>query len=153
MLATAWQVYSYLFRDEHLADPGLAGVTPRMLRMLRECGTIMSLNRVELTGHISVAGPAWMFPATSCVVFDLDEAAAGLLDELYHGTFFNEPRRIESVKAHAALGGRLVHGCQSVPNQSGGCVVPYGTDIAAFTAELAKFKNEWIGQILARRGY
>jgi hypothetical protein len=44
--------------------------------------------------------------------------------EVYHSTWFNESRRIESVKAHAALGGRLVHGCQSVPNQSGGACVP-----------------------------
>jgi len=28
------------------------------------------------------------------------------------------------IKAHAALGGRLVHGYQSTPNQSGGAVVP-----------------------------
>ncbi|MEV8153393.1 hypothetical protein AB0R11_12375, partial [Streptomyces fradiae] len=39
--------------------------------------------------------------------------AAGPLSEA-HGGWFNEPRRIESIKAHAALGGRLLHGCQSV---------------------------------------
>lgn len=56
----------------------------------------------------------------------LDDATGAMLDEVYHSTWFNEYRRVESIKAHAALGGRLVHGCQSVPNQSGGACVPYG---------------------------
>lgn len=43
-----------------------------------------------------------------------------MLDEVCYSVWFNESRRIESVKAHTALGGQLVHGCQSVPNQSGG---------------------------------
>lgn len=148
VLATGWHVYRYLFRDEYLTDPGLADVTAEQLRMLRECGTIMALNRVELDGRISVVGPAWMFPATCRVVFGLTAGEAEQLDELYHGTFFNEPRRIESVKAHAALGGRLVHGCQSAPDQSGGCVAPYGVDLARFASELAQLKTSWITAIL-----
>jgi hypothetical protein len=116
VLKIAGEVYAHVFRDEHLSDPGLSDVTVGMLRMLRETGTLMALNRVEPNGSISNVGPAWFFPAVSRVVFDLDERQAAQLDDLYHGTFFNEPRRLESVKAHAALGGRLVHGCQSSPD-------------------------------------
>ncbi|MGH3501969.1 MAG: hypothetical protein ACRDQA_13955 [Nocardioidaceae bacterium] len=151
VLRTAFDVYGYIFRDEHLMDPSLDGVAPEHLRMLRQMGVLMALNRVELDGAISNVGPAWMFPATCRVVFNLSESEAGFVDELYHGTFFNESRRVESVKAHAALGGRLVHGCQSVPDQSGGCVVPYGCDIARFRAELNAFKREWTDAVLACR--
>ena len=149
VLKTAQRMYSYIFRQEHLEDPDLGWVTPRHLRILQEMGTIMALNRVELTGHISNVGPAWFFPLCSEKVFELDKEEAGLVDELYHGTFFNESRRVESVKAHAALGGRLVHGCHSVPNQSGGCVVNYGTDIEEFRLELQSFKSEWMDTIRA----
>lgn len=90
-----------------------------------------------------------MIAATAAAVYGLDEPTAETLDELYHGTWFNESRRIESVLAHAALGGRLVHGCQPSPNQSGGCVVPYGTDIAGFRAELGTFRAEWLDRVRA----
>jgi hypothetical protein len=142
-------VYAHIFRQEQLDDPDLGHVTPRHLRMLRESATLMALNRVELDGRISNVGPAWFFPATSQVVHELDTEQSELLDDLYHGTFFNEHRRVESVKAHAALGGRLVHGCQSKPNMSGGSVVGYGTDLTRFRAELGTFKGEWIHRILA----
>ena len=72
------------------------------------------------------------------------------VDELYHGGFFNETRRVESIKAHAALGGRLVHGCQSSPNMSGGVVAPYGLDVAQFTTELNAFKDDWRAAIHAK---
>lgn len=74
-----------------------------------------------------------------------------MLDEVYHGGWFNEHRRIESIKAHAALGGRLVHGCQSVPDQSGGVVAPYGASMANFRDDLAAFKAGWIEQVYAHR--
>jgi hypothetical protein len=80
-------------------------------------------------------------------VFDLDDEKGGMLDEVYHGTWFNESRRIESIKAHAALGGRLVHGCQSVPNQSGGAVVPYGASIERFRKDLEAFRGEWLAAV------
>lgn len=151
VLSVAWQVYAYLFRDEHLVDPGLAHVRPEHLRMLREMGTVMALNRVELTGKISAVGPAWFFPVAAQVVYGLSDADSEVLDELYHGGFFNENRRVESIKAHAALGGRLVHGCQSVPDQSGGCVVAYGTDIERFRTELNGFKHEWMDIVRTQR--
>lgn len=151
VLTAAWHVYTYLFRDEHLDDPELAHITPQHLRMLREMATMMALNRVELSGTITTVGPAWFFPVTAQVVYGLTQTEAETLDELYHGGFFNEYRRIESIKAHAALGGRLVHGCQSEPNMSGGCVVPYGTDIAHFRTELDGFKHQWMDRIRARR--
>lgn len=68
----------------------------------------------------------------------------------YHGGFFTETRRIESIKAHAALGGRLVHGCQSSPNMSGGVVAPYGVDVDRFTTELNAFKGAWRAAIHAK---
>ncbi|MGI5468365.1 hypothetical protein [Streptomyces sp. CA-132043] len=151
VLATAYEVYAYLFREEHLAGLGLPQITAAHLRMLREAATLMALNKVELDGRISNVGPCWFFPAATSVVFDLDEAMGGLLDEVYHGGWFNEHRRIESIKAHAALGGRLVHGCQSVPDQSGGIVAPYGASMATFREDLAAFKTGWIARVYAHR--
>lgn len=151
VLATAYAVYAYLFRDEHLAGLGLPQITADHLRMLREAATLMALNKVELDGHISNVGPCWFFPAATSVVFDLDDEMGGMLDEVYHGGWFNEHRRIESIKAHAALGGRLVHGCQSVPDQSGGVVAPYGASMANFRDDLAAFKTGWIEQVYAHR--
>ncbi|MQS11199.1 hypothetical protein F7Q99_02575 [Streptomyces kaniharaensis] len=147
VLAIAHQVYSYLFRDEHLASLGLPRVTAEHLRMLREAATFMALNKVELDGHISNVGPCWFFPSATGVVFDLSEEDGQMLDEVYHGGWFNEHRRIEGIKAHTALGGRLVHGCQSVPDQSGGVVAPYGAFMARFREELAGMKQEWIEQV------
>lgn len=149
VLATAHQVYSWLFRTEQLGDPGVAAITTREhLVMLREAATLMSVNRVELDGHISNVGPCWFFPAAIRVVYGLTEEQGEHVDDLYHGTFFNEYRRRESVLAHAALGGRLVHGCQSAPDMTGGCVVPYGAGMETFRRELAAFKRAWIDRIL-----
>ncbi|MGW8329826.1 hypothetical protein ACWGLE_18205 [Streptomyces sp. NPDC055897] len=147
VLSTAYEAYAYLFRDEHLASLALLQITAGHLRMLREAATLMALNKVELDGHISNAGPCWFFPAATSVVFDLDDGTGGMLDEVYHGGWFNEHRRIESIKAHAALGGRLVHGCQSVPDQSGGVVAPYGASMAKFRDDLAAFRAAWIEQV------
>lgn len=149
VLLTAAQVYGHMFREEHLHDPGLDFVPPGTLTMLRECGILMSLNRVERSGHISNVSPAWMLCAAARVVWDLDDATARVLDELYHGTWFNEPRRRESILAHAALGGRLVHGCQGAPNMSGGCVAPYGVDVETMRRELAQMRHPWIDATLA----
>ncbi|MFF1479586.1 hypothetical protein ACFVYD_18835 [Streptomyces sp. NPDC058301] len=151
VLATAYEVYAYLFRDEHLTGLGLPRITADHLRMLREAATLMALNKVELDGHISNVGPCWFFPAATSVVFDLGDEMGGMLDEVYHGGWFNEHRRLESIKAHAALGGRLVHGCQSVPDQTGGVVAPYGASMADFRDGLAQFKAGWIEQVYARR--
>ncbi|GCD33379.1 hypothetical protein OEIGOIKO_01098 [Streptomyces chrestomyceticus JCM 4735] len=151
VLATAYEVYAYLFRDEHLDGLGLPKITAEHLGMLRQAATLMALNKVELDGHISNVGPCWFFPAATSVVFDLDDEMGGTLDEVYHGGWFNEHRRIESIKAHAALGGRLVHGCQSVPDQSGGVIAPYGASMAAFRDDLAAFKAGWIEQVYAHR--
>ncbi|MET7737967.1 hypothetical protein ABZT02_42765 [Streptomyces sp. NPDC005402] len=151
VLSTAYEVYAYLFRDEHLDTLGLPQITAEHLRMLREAATLMALNKVELDGHISNVGPCWFFPAATSVVFDLDDEMGGTLDEVYHGGWFNEHRRIESIKAHAALGGRLVHGCQSVPDQSGGVIAPYGASMTVFRDDLAAFKSGWIEQVYAHR--
>ncbi|MEO3852633.1 hypothetical protein ABGB09_34290 [Streptomyces sp. B8F3] len=151
VLRTAYEVYAYLFREEHLAGLGLPQITADHLRMLREAATLMALNKVELDGRISNVGPCWFFPAATSVVFDLDDEMGGILDEVYHGGWFNEHRRIESIKAHAALGGRLVHGCQSVPDQSGGVVAPYGASMNTFCDDLAEFKAGWIEQVYAHR--
>jgi len=140
VLMTAWKVYAYLFRDELLPVEGLERIGPDELEMLRQAATLMSVNKIEMSGHIANIGPAWFFGAVVPVVFDVDDETAQALDEAYHGAWFDERRRIESVKAHAALGGRLVHGCQSVPNQSGGAVAPYGADVEVFRRELAAMR-------------
>ncbi|MEU9888269.1 hypothetical protein [Sphaerisporangium sp. NPDC051011] len=151
VLRIGWEVYRYVFREEHLTDLGLPGIGPEQLRMLRQAGTFMALNKVELTGEISVIGPAWFFNSTTRAVFDLTDTQGDLLDEVYHGGWFNETRRLELVRAHTALGGRLVHGCQSVPDQTGGAVVPYGAPLERFRAELAAMKHEWIAAVEACR--
>ncbi|MFG2386379.1 hypothetical protein [Streptomyces avermitilis] len=151
VLTTAYEVYAYLFRDEHLAGLDLPQITADHPRMLCEAATLMALNKVELDGRISNVGPCWFFPAATSVVFDLDDETGGMLDEVYHGGWFNEHRRIESIKAHAALGGRLVHGCQSVPDQSGGVVAPYVASMGAFREDLAAFKAGWLEQVYAHR--
>jgi hypothetical protein len=151
VLSTAWHVYSYLFREELLPVAGLEQIGPQDLRMLREAAVFMALNKVEQDGSISNVGPCWFFPAATGVVFDLDDEAGQALDEVYHSTWFNESRRVESVLAHAALGGRLVHGCQSTPNQSGGALVPYGGSIERFRADLASFRDGWLAEVQALR--
>jgi hypothetical protein len=147
VLATAWHVYAHLFRDELLPVAGLEAIGPDELRMLREAATLMALNKVETDGHISNISPTWFFGVAVPLVFGLSDEAGQAIDEAYHGTWFNETRRIESVKAHAALGGRLVHGCQSAGNLSGGVVAPYGTDIARFRDELGAMRADWISAI------
>lgn len=151
VLNTAWHAYSYIFRVEHLSDPAIKrmGITPRHLRILTEMGTVMALNRIELDGAISNVGPAWLFGEAAQIVYGLETSEAELIDELYHGGWFNEPRRAEQVKAHAALGGRLVHGCQSNANMAGGCVAPYGVDIDAFRRDLGEFRDEWVERVRA----
>ncbi|MEU7226113.1 hypothetical protein [Streptomyces chrestomyceticus] len=148
VLATGYQVAAYLFRDEYVSVGGLE-ITGWELKALREATTIMALNRVELDGHLSNVGPCWFFPVATSVVFGFDEAEGRRVDELYHGGWFNEARRRESVLAHAALGGRLVHGCQASADMAGGCVLAYGTDLASFRAELDSVRHDWMDQVAA----
>jgi hypothetical protein len=147
VLDTAWHVYAHLFRDELLPVAGLEAIGPDELKMLREAATLMALNKVETDGHISNIAPTWFFGTAIPIVFDLSDETGQLIDEVYHGTWFNEPRRIESVKAHSALGGRLVHGCQSQVNLSGGVVAAYGTDISAFRDELGTMRADWLSAV------
>src|SRR5262249_7963107 len=42
VLATAWHVYAYLFRDDLLSVAGLEAIGPAELRMLREAATLMA---------------------------------------------------------------------------------------------------------------
>ena len=107
----------------------------------------MALDQVARDGTIRNVGPAWFFPVAAQVVFDLTEDETLQVDELYHGGFFHEGRRINSIKAHTALGGRLVHGCSGSPDMAGGSVAPYGVDVARFHAELTRFRDEWIAAV------
>jgi hypothetical protein len=119
--------------------------------MNRPCACWTASTGHLLTEPTSPSAARWFFGAAVPVVFDLSDHAGQLIDEVYHGTWFNESRRIESVKAHAALGGRLVHGCQSGANLSGGAVAPYGASIEAFRAELGTMREEWITAVRACR--
>ena len=132
VLATAWHVYAHLFRDDLLPVAGPGGHRPGRTEDAPRGRHPHGAQQGRTDGHITNISPTWFFGAAIPVVFDLDEQVGQIIDQAYHGTWFNEPRRIESVKAHAALGGRLVHGCQSDPNLSGGVVAPYGTDISVF---------------------
>ncbi|MEU8954999.1 hypothetical protein AB0C93_11910 [Streptomyces sp. NPDC048518] len=148
VLEVGYEVAAYLFRDEYVGVGGL-DVTERELKALREATTIMALNRVEVDGHLSNVGPCWFFPVATSVVFGFDEDEGERVDELYHGGWFNETRRRESVLAHAALGGRLVHGCQASADMAGGCVLAYGTDLVGFRAELASLRHDWMDRVTA----
>jgi hypothetical protein len=53
VVATAWHVYAYLFREDLLPVAGLEAIGPDQLRMLLEAATLMALNKVETDGHIS----------------------------------------------------------------------------------------------------
>ncbi len=44
-----------------------------------------------------------------------------------------------------------MHGCQSVPDQTGGAVVPYGAPLQKFREELARMKSTWIATVEACR--
>nr|MDT0664809.1 hypothetical protein [Micromonospora sp. DSM 115978] len=83
VLKTADRVYGYLFDESRLGNAAPDGVTANDLRILRESATIAALNRVHLTGDIEDIGPAWFFAATAQTVYDLDEAAAERIDDLY----------------------------------------------------------------------
>jgi hypothetical protein len=92
VMRIAWQVYSFLFRADHLPALGLEGITEAHLRMLAEVSVFTTLNKVEQEGRITNVGPCWFFADAARVVFDLDETTVGLLDEVYHGGWFNETR-------------------------------------------------------------
>lgn len=152
VVLTASHVYRHVFHDKWAtADPDLVatGLSKYHLKMLREMATVMSLNRVDEFGHPCNVGPAWFFPVLCQKVFGLDQTEAEFVDDLYHGSFYNEERRVQSVKAHAALGGRLVHGCHSSPCMAGGAILPYGASVDAFMRELEGFKGEWMDAIRA----
>ncbi|MFI8932452.1 hypothetical protein ACIG3E_32910 [Streptomyces sp. NPDC053474] len=148
VLEIAYRVAAYLYRDAHLHVQGL-DVTERQLTALREATTLMALNRVELNGHLANVGPCWFFPVATSVVFGFTEEEGQVLDELYHGGWFHEGRRREAVLAHAALGGRLVHGCQAAADMAGGCVLAYGTDLSAFRTELDSLRHDWMDRVAA----
>jgi hypothetical protein len=119
----------------------LSEVSAADLRVLRESSILCALNKVDLAGHITITGPAWYFAQCARVVFDLDRASEMRVDELFHGGFFNGSRLVDQVRAHTALGGKLVHGCQGTGNGSGGCVVAYGTDVQAMQSELVALRK------------
>ncbi|MFF2519025.1 hypothetical protein [Streptomyces sp. NPDC058086] len=87
VLATAYDVYAYLFRDEHLASLGLSQITAEHLRMLREAATLMALNKVELDGHISNVGPCWFFPAATSVGAAIRAADDGAVVSIQPGSY------------------------------------------------------------------
>ncbi|MCC3766001.1 hypothetical protein [Streptomyces sp. UNOC14_S4] len=148
VLKTGYQVAAHIFRDDYVGV-GKLDVTEHEVKALREAATIMALNKVELTGRIANVGPCWFFPIATSVVFGFDEDKGKQVDELYHGGWFNEDRRRESVLAHAALGGRLVHGCQASAEMLGGTVLEYGTNLARFTSELGAMGDEWQDRVKA----
>lgn len=149
ILENAEKAYSFLFDPNRIDVSGLPYVTNDHLKILKEASTLMALNRVDQDGRARNVGPAWFLPACSQKVYDLSQKESEFIDELYHGTFFTEARRVDSVKAHTALGGRLVHGCQGNVNQSGGCIVEYGTSVEKFHADLKSFRDDWMQAIHA----
>lgn len=147
ILENAELAYSFLFNPSRVDLSGLPNVKDYHLNIIKEASILMALNRVDQDGRARNVGSAWFLPTCTQKVFNLSDKEAEFVDELYHGTFFTEARRVDSVKAHTALGGRLVHGCQGAPNLSGGCVVEYGTSINNFHADLKSFRDQWVNVI------
>ena len=142
VLRNADLVYSYLFDQARLsAFDDLSDVSANDLRVLRESSILCALNKVGLDGRITVIGPAWYFAQCARKVFGLDRVAEMRVDELFHGGFFNGARLSDQIKAHIALGGKLVHGCQGTGNGSGGCVVEYGTNVQRMQSELVALRE------------
>jgi len=142
ILRNAEAAYSFLYDPQRLAAyDDLRDVSADDFRILRECSILCALNKVARNGRITVIGPAWYFAQCARTVFELDRDAEVRVDELFHGGFFNGARLSEQVRAHVALGGKLVHGCQGSGNGSGGCVVQYGTDVQALQSELVALRE------------
>jgi len=147
ILENAEKVYSFVFNESILNEiQDLDHVTPNDLRVLRESSILCALNKVNLSGRITNIGPAWYFAQCARTVFGLSSADEKRVDELFHGGFFNGLRLREQTRAHVALGGKLVHGCQSSGNGSGGCVVSYGTDTAVMQSELLNLRPRFLHQ-------
>jgi hypothetical protein len=146
VLENAEKVYSFLFDSTRLAaHEDLRSVSDADLRVLRESSTLCAINRVNTAGRITTIGPAWYFAQCARVVYGLDAAAEARVDELFHGGFFNGPRLRDQVRAHTALAGKLVHGCQGSGHGSGGCVVAYGTDLDVMQSELLALRPVALG--------
>ena len=142
ILRNAEAVYGFLYAPSRLAThEDLRDVNADDLRILREASILCALNKVARNGRITVIGPAWYFAQCARLVFDLDREAELRVDELFHGGFFNGARLSDQVRAHVALGGKLVHGCQGSGNGSGGCVVEYGTDLQTLQMELVALRE------------
>jgi len=145
VLSNAENVYSYLFNEDRIKEhEDLQSVTPKALRVLRESSILCALNKVDTTGHICNIGPAWYFAQCSELVYSLTSAEASEVDELFHGGFFNGPRLRDQVRAHVALAGKLVHGCQGSGYGSGGCVANYGTNIDQMQCELLELRPHFL---------
>lgn len=150
ILANAEKVYSFLFDQERLSKyDDLSDVSADDLRVLRESSILCSLNKVALNGKITVIGPAWYFAQCARTVYGLDRESEMRVDELFHGGFFNGARLSDQVRAHVALGGKLVHGCQGTGNGSGGCVVEYGTNLQVMQSELIALRDPMIASFTA----
>jgi hypothetical protein len=150
-LGNAERVYSFLFNEERIRKhEDLHRVTPEMLRVLRESSILCALNKVNASGHICNIGPAWYFAQCSELVYSLSASEASQVDELFHGEFFNGPRLRDQVRAHVALGGKLVHGCHGSGHGSGGCVVSYGTDINQMQNELLALRPHFLAMFTTR---
>lgn len=145
VLSNAENVYSYLFDETRIKEhEDLQSVTPKALRVLRESSILCALNKVDAAGHICNIGPAWYFAQCSELVYSLTSAEASEVDELFHGGFFNGPRLRDQVRAHVALAGKLVHGCQGSGHGSGGCVANYGVNIDQMQRELLELRPHFL---------
>jgi hypothetical protein len=153
ILENAEKVYSFVFNESLLHEiEDLDHVTANDLRVLRESSILCALNKVALNGRITNIGPAWYFAQCARLVYGLSATDEQRVDELFHGGFFNALRLREQTRAHVALGGRLVHGCQSSGNGSGGCVVGYGTDVAVMQKELLALRPGFLNQFSEATG-
>ena len=149
VLATAWEVYSFLFDAEAMdcnSDPELNAL---YLKALRETSILMALNAVSLNGELVNVSVAWFLPLCAQKIYDLTDDQAREVDELYHSGWFYEERRNDFLRAHIALGGRLIHGCSSSADMKGGVVAPYGVDVSAFMRELDAVTDACVAKIAA----
>jgi hypothetical protein len=150
VLKNAAEVYNFIFDENRIDLSVIPFAKPEHLQILREMSIMMALNRVSKNGIIKNIGPAWFFADCAQQVYGLSDQTACELDDLYHGSFFNEWRRIDATKAHTALGGRLIHCCgtsTSGGGHGGGVVVEYGTSSDNFHRDFKAHKQQWIAEI------
>lgn len=147
ILSVASKLYENLFNFTPRSLLAFPSINESHVDILREMSILMSLNKVSQDGLIQNVSPAWFFPIACKRVFDLSKQEAEDIDNLYHSSMLYFGSQNDWLKAHTALGGILLHACQSVPDLRGGVVCAYGTNRKALAMDFDAHADEWINEM------